>query len=212
MVPEPDPGSLFSYSNAVGSTHRFVVVGATRGGIWGDGTYTSDSVLAVAAVHAGLLEPGQGGIVTVEIVGGLPGYEGTERYGVTSLAYGAWDTSYRFTGVELVDGGVTLPDPGDLSGFRGQDGTVLKFEVTGAVDGSLWGDGIYTDDSQLAVAAVHAGVLKPGETGIVTVEILPGQESYAASDANGVASQSYASWEGSYRIVPPQMGKTKLSN
>ena len=54
-----------------------------------------------------------------------------ERHGVTSLAYGAWDVAYRLTGVELVDGGVTLPDPGDLSGFRGQNGTVLKFEVTG---------------------------------------------------------------------------------
>jgi hypothetical protein len=211
LTPDPDPGSLFNYANAVGSTHRFVVVGATRGGIWGDGTYTSDSVLAVAAVHAGLLEPGQSGIVTVEIVDGLSSYAGSERNGVTSLAYGNWDVAYRLTGVELVDG-ATLPDPGDLSGYRGQNGTILKFEVTGAVEGALWGSGPYTDDSRLAVAAVHAGVLKAGETGVVTVEILPGQESYEASEANGVSGGAYASWQGSFRIVPPEPRKTKLSN
>lgn len=212
-VPAPDPGSLFSYADAIGTTHRFVVVGATRGGIWGDGTYTSDSILAVAAVHAGLLEPGQSGIVTVEIVEGLPRYTGSERNGVTSLAYGAWEIAYTLTDVELAGGDVALPDPGDLSGFRGQNGAMLKFEVTGSVDGSVWGDGVYTDDSLLAAAAVHAGLLQRGETGIVTVEILPGQESYAASEANGIVSSSYASWQGSYRfVVPPTKTKapTKL--
>lgn len=213
-VPEADPGSLFNFSNAIGTTHRFLVVGATRGGIWGDGVYTSDSVLGVAAVHAGLLEPGQGGIVTVEIVRGLQSYEGAERHGITSLAYGAWDVAYKLTGVELVDAGVTLPDPGNLSGFRGQNGLMLSFEVTGSLTGSLWGDGVYTDDSSLAVAAVHAGALGPDQTGIVTVEILPGQESYAASDANGISSSSYGNWQGSFRIVPPLDSKTstKLSN
>lgn len=212
-VPAPDPGSLFSYSDSIGKTLRFAVVGATRGGIWGDGTYTSDSVLAVAAVHAGLLEPGQSGVVSVEIVAGLPAYEGSERHGVTSLAYGAWDVAYRLTGVELVDGGITLPDPGNLSSYRGQNGTVLKFEVTGSTAGSVWGAVIYTDDSTLATAAVHAGVLKPGETGIVTVEILPGRDSYASLDANGVLSGTYGSWEGSYRILPPgSKASGKLSN
>ena len=213
-VPAPDPGSLFSYAGSIGQTLRFAVVGATRGGIWGDGTYTSDSVLAVAAVHAGLLEPGQGGIVSVEIVAGLPAYQGAERHGVTSLPYGAWDVAYRLIGVELVDGGITLPDPGNLSSYRGQNGTVLKFEVTGSTAGSVWGDVIYTDDSTLAAAAVHAGVLKAGETGIVMVEILPGRDSYSSQDANGVLSGTYGRWEGSYRILPPQgnKGGGKLSN
>lgn len=213
-VPAPDPGSLFSYSDSIGETLRFAVVGATRGGIWGDGTYTSDSVLAVAAVHAGLLEPGQSGMVSVEIVAGLPAYTGAERNGVTSLAYGPWDVAYRLTGVELVDGGITLPDPGNLSSHRGQNGAMLKFEVTGSTEGSVWGDVIYTDDSALAAAAVHTGVLKPGETGIVTVEILPGRDSYTSLDANGVLSSSYGSWEGSYRILPPLGSKVsgKLSN
>ena len=210
----PDPGSLFGHPAAVGETLRFMVVGNVHGGVWGDGVYTSDSILAAAAVHAGLLQPGEAGIVSVEIVPGLPSYEGAERNGVTSLDYGAWDVAYRLVGVEPAEGPSVLPDPGNLAAYRGQDGAILHFEVTGASEGSVWGDGIYTDDSALAAAAVHAGVLEAGETGQVDVEILPGQGSYAGAERNGVASGDYGAWSGSYRILPPLGSKvsSKLAN
>ena len=57
------------------------------------------------------------------------------------------------------------------------------FTVTGAIDGSVWGTGTYTDDSALAAAAVHAGVVAPGESANLTVEVLPGQASYKAIPA-----------------------------
>lgn len=213
-APLPDPGSLFNHAGSIGKTLRFVVVGTTRGGVWGDGIYTSDSVLAAAAVHAGLLEPGESGIVSVEVIAGEPSYAGAERHGVTSLAYGAWDMPYRLVGVEPIDGPMTLPDPGNLTQYRGQNGAVFKFEVVGTLAGSVWGDGVYTDDSALAVAAVHAGALRPDQAGVVAVEILPGQSAYAASDANGVVSSAYAEWSGSYRILPELSAKvtSKLSN
>ncbi|WP_240229497.1 LCCL domain-containing protein [Devosia lacusdianchii] len=213
-APSPDPGSLFNHAGSIGKTLRFVVVGNTRGGVWGDGIYTSDSVLAAAAVHAGLLEPGEGGIVSLEVIEGPASYAGAERHGVTSLAYGAWDIAYRLVGVEPIDGATTLPDPGNLTQYRGQNGTIFKFEVVGSLAGSVWGDGVYTDDSALAVAAVHAGALRLNEAGVVAVEILPGQSAYAAADANGVISSAYAEWSGSYRIVPALGAKvsSKLSN
>jgi hypothetical protein len=183
------------------------------GTIWGDGVYTSDSVLAVAAVHAGLLAAGESGVVTVEVIEGPASYEGVERNGVVSRSYASWDVAYRFTGVAEVDSGVVLSDPGDLSGYRGQNGTVLTFEVTGDVSGAVWGSDIYTDDSRLSSAAVHAGVLLPGETGLVRVEILEGQESYEGATRNGVASGTYAAWQGSFRILPLSLKATsKLSN
>ena len=210
--PQPDPGTLFAFSGAIGETLQFAVVGSTTGTVWGDGVYTSDSALSAAAVHAGMLEPGESGIVTVEMVEGLAAYEGAERNGVTSRSYGSWGVAYRFTGVAAIDN-VVLPDPGDLSGYRGQDGTVLTFEVTGDTSGSVWGDGIYTDDSRLAAAAVHAGVLQPGQSGPVRVEILPGQEAYEAADRYGVSSGTYGSWAGSYRVLPlSSKTSSKLSN
>lgn len=211
--PQPDPGTLFNYANSVGQTLQFAVVGSTLGSIWGDGVYTSDSVLAVAAVHAGLLAPGESGVVTVEVIAGPASYDSAERNGVVSRSYNSWDVAYRFTGVAGVDSGVVLADPGDLSGYRGQDGTILTFEVTGDLSGSVWGDEIYTDDSSLSAAAVHAGILQPGETGPVRVEILPGQESYGSAEHNGVTSATYASWHGSFRILPLSLkASSKLSN
>src|SRR6185369_1403563 len=72
-------------------------------------------------------------------------------------------------------GAGAMADPGTLKNFRGQLGKTLLFEVTGAANGSVWGSGVYTDDSTLATAAVHAGVLKVGEKGAVKVTILAGQ-------------------------------------
>ena len=212
--PQPDPGTLFAYSNAVGTTLQFAVVGSTLGSIWGDGVYTSDSLLAVAAVHAGLLAPGERGIVTVEVIEGPAAYEGVERNGVASRSYGPWDVAYRFVGVAEVGSDVVLADPGDLSGYGGQNGTILTFEVTGDPSGDVWGKDVYTDDSRLSAAAVHAGALLPDETGLVRVEILPGQERYEGVARNGVVSGTYAAWPGSFRILPLLSSKSnsKLSN
>jgi hypothetical protein len=211
--PQPDPGTMFAYSNAIGQVLQFSVVGSRTGSVWGDGVYTSDSVLAAAAVHAGLLAPGESGVVSVEMVDGLDAYEGVERNGVTSLSYGRWNVAYRLIGVAAIEGRVALPDPGDLSGFRGQNGIALTFELTGEASGSVWGDGVYTDDSRLAAAAVHSGVLQAGETGLVGVEILPGQAAYEGAERNGVSSGSYGSWPGSYRVAPlSSKASSKLSN
>lgn len=91
-----------------------------------------------------------------------------------------------------------MADPGNLTSYRGQNGAVLSFTVTGSDRGSVWGSGIYTDDSRLAVAVVHAGVLAVGETGTVDVRIEPGQPSYPGSAAYGITSSNYGSWSGSY--------------
>jgi|GEM_PF-5645094 len=50
-----------------------------------------------------------------------------------------------------------LADPGSLGAYAQQVGKTFYFEVVGSTFGSIWGDGIYTSDSALAKAAVHAG-------------------------------------------------------
>ena len=51
--------------------------------------------------------------------------------------------------------------PSNLVGFRNRVGQSLQFSVTGSTSGSVWGSGIYTDDSSVAFAAVHASVVGP---------------------------------------------------
>jgi hypothetical protein len=73
-------------------------------------------------------------------------------------------------------------------------------DVVGTNTGSLWGTDVYTDDSSVALAAVHAGLLKAGERGLVQVTLLAGQNSYRGSTRNGVTSNSYGAWAGSYKV------------
>lgn len=202
----PDPGNLTSYRDRVGQTFNFEVTGSTQGAVWGDGIYTDDSSLAAAAVHAGVLQPGQRGIVRVAVLPGRDQYEGSERNGVSSAPYGAWPGSYRVRALrrprilQAYPSEPPLADPGRLTDYRDRVGQTLFFHTTGSDAGTVWGSGVYTDDSPLAAAAVHAGQLKVGEQGVVRVMILPGQESYEGSTQNGITTQPYGPFPGSYRI------------
>ncbi len=92
-------------------------------------------------------------------------------------------------------------DPGNgLTAYRGQIGRVLLFRLTGANEGSLWGTDTYTDDSMLRKAAVHAGAIAAGESGVVRVTILAGEATYTGSVRNGVSSSGFGSWPGSFRV------------
>ena len=94
-----------------------------------------------------------------------------------------------------------LPDPGNMMAFRGQAGAVFQFAVTGSNAGTIWGSGVYTDDSPVATAAVHAGVLQVGQSGVVTVAVVGGQPSYPGMMSNGIQSADYGSWDGSYQFL-----------
>jgi hypothetical protein len=60
--------------------------------------------------------------------------------------------------------------------------------------GSVWGADVYTDDSSICRAALHAGVIGT-RGGIVLVREAPGQASYPATTRNSVASSSWGGWE-----------------
>jgi hypothetical protein len=101
-------------------------------------------------------------------------------------------------------GGQPLPARGMglmLMGLRNRVGESFEYDVTGsATGGTIWGDGLYTDDSDLSVTTVHAGLLRPGERGRVRITVLPGRQTYDGITRNGVTSQRYGSWETSYRV------------
>lgn len=57
-------------------------------------------------------------------------------------------------------------------------------------------------DSYISVSAVHVGAVQDGESGIVKVTVMPGQESYAGIERNGVTSYDYGDYSLSYHIEP----------
>ncbi len=66
---------------------------------------------------------------------------------------------------------------------------------------TVWGTDVYTDDSSVCTAAVHAGAITVDGGGEVTIEIAPGEDSYESSEQNGIESSSYGPWGGSFIVV-----------
>ncbi len=200
-----DPGNLVSYRSHTDQRFYFRVTGTSQGTIWGTDIYTDDSRLAKAAVHAGIIDVGQTAVIEVAIRGGQTSYTGSTRHGITSSSYGRWSGSYevirRVPSLSDAEVDVIEDDPGRLTSLRSRTGETFFFRITGSTSGSVWGTDVYTDDSQLAKAAVHAGVLAIGETGVVAVTILPGQDGYEGSTRNGVTTFSYGRYGGSFRVA-----------
>ena len=86
--------------------------------------------------------------------------------------------------------------PGNLSAYQQQFGKELTFSVTGftpmaGANPNLWGTDIYTLDSNLAAAVVHAGLAKPGETVVVRVRVIQSPPQFVSTFRNNVNSTAY---------------------
>ncbi len=87
----------------------------------------------------------------------------------------------------------------DARGQRGRDGSRFALDCEpGGTIGSLWGTDVYTDDSSICTAAVHAGLITLASGGTVEYEIQSGLSRYCGSTRNGVTSQRYGAWSGSF--------------
>lgn len=104
-----------------------------------------------------------------------------------------------------------LPDPGALSVQATDIGKTFLFEVTGATTGSVWGTEVYTSDTHLGTAAVHQGLLKPGERDVLKVKVIAGQNEYLGTTKNGVTSQGYGAWSVSFVIGRPASARVEPS-
>jgi hypothetical protein len=177
------------------------------GSVYGSGPYTDDSSVCSAAVHAGKITQAEGAQVVISIQPGQPSYEGTSANGVDSGDWGKYDGSYSIVSNAPFKG-TSSPQTGGFGwkataarqhGLNGQ-----KFNYSCPPGGELltvYGTGTYTDDSSVCTAAVHAGKITKAEGGSVVIEIKPGQKEYDASTANGVTSNAYGDWGGSFSIV-----------
>jgi hypothetical protein len=70
--------------------------------------------------------------------------------------------------------------------------------------GSVWGTDIYTGDSAVCPAAVHAGIFSAETGGEVVASYAPGQDSYESTTRNGITTNAYGSWGNSFTLsLPP---------
>jgi hypothetical protein len=125
----------------VGKIYRMTITGTTGGGIWGTDIYTSDSYIAGAAVHAGVIADGQTKEVYIKVVQGLSEYVGSTRNGVSTSGYGGWGLSYQFVSAPtsykatISPGGVewSYTNP-NASWLNGNSRLLIDMRQVGSVD------------------------------------------------------------------------------
>jgi hypothetical protein len=97
--------------------------------------------------------------------------------------------------------------PGNLSAYQQQWGKELTFSVTGftptpGANPNIWGTDVYTLDSNLSAAVVHAGLAKPGESVVVRVRVMQPPPQFVSSFRNNVNSTAYNAYPaGAYEFV-----------
>ena len=102
------------------------------------------------------------------------------------------------TGIPLAAG------TSDMQQFNeGDIGKIYRITITGTTGGAIWGTDIYTSDTYIPCAAVHAGFITNGQTKEVYIKVVQGLSEYIGSTRNGVSTSGYGGWGLSYQFVSP---------
>jgi len=211
QLPNAQPGLVFEVA---------CPPGCTSGGLWGTDVYTADSGICHAGIHAGAISPG-GGVVSVRVEPGRPAYRGSVRNNIASSDYGSYNLSYVFVNANAAAGaaapaggmgGPVAPVGGapvieagcSFSATQiqgGAPGITQQVSCPAGCEngGGLWGTDVYTADSGICRAAIHAGLISPAG-GVVTVILEPGRPAYRGSTRNGVTSSDYGNYGASFRL------------
>jgi hypothetical protein len=197
-------------------------------GIRGTDLYTGDSSICNAAVHAGAIHITAGGMVTIEIKSTTSLFKGSSRNGLNS---GDWDepsTSYLFVAPQsespLVGGTPIIPTPTPQGvvpipwGASPQSLIIdtqvgmrfayvcAKPSATDLYAPPIRGTDLYTGDSSICNAAVHAGAIPIAGGGAVTIEIQPSSRVFKGTSRNGLNSGDWDEPSTAFVFIAPQSG------
>jgi hypothetical protein len=177
--------------------------GSSGGSVWGTTIYTTDSSVCAAARHAGAISD-SGGPVTALGAQGCGSYQGTTKNGVETRSWGRYESSFYFQGF---GNGSCAGQIGTTTDSRSCPST---FQAGGAAEvrctcvpaqfsGSLWGTDIYTTDSSICNAALHAGAVSRSG-GEVTAIAAAGCPKYKGTARNGVTSGGWNEYGSSFYL------------
>jgi len=181
-----------------------------NGQLWGTDLYTDDSKVCIAAIHAGAIT-NAGGVVLVTWVGGQPTYVGSTRNGIITNDYGERDRSFYVQSVNATgqptSPPVKPPPAGTIKVSCKMPGNVWtkKDDVRvqcppGCGEGPVWGTDVYSSDSTLCVAAVHAGMATVAAGGEFTLSPYGAVEKLAGSEKNGIVSDDYGAYDTTFKL------------
>ncbi|MGW8359007.1 LCCL domain-containing protein, partial [Streptomyces wedmorensis] len=175
------------------------------GTVYGTDIYTDDSSICTAAAHAGAITIADGGKVTIILRGGQAVYAGSTQNGVTSSDWnGPWGWSFEIeNGKPRSQSNIpVIPWSQVANDYSGHAGKRFTFKCPPKGEAaSVWGTGVYTDDSSICTAGVHAGKITLEEGGIVTIMITEGASAFHGSSRNGIDSSDWSEWPRGFRVV-----------
>lgn len=90
--------------------------------------------------------------------------------------------------------------PRTMQGLCDHVDETYYFRVQGEDNGPVWGTDVYTGDSALGTAALHAGAVEDGEAAVVRVTVVAPLRTYAGSSRNGVTSRTFGPYGTAYRV------------
>ena len=86
-------------------------------------------------------------------------------------------------------------------GFKEDVGQIYKFQCPeNGSPSAVWGSDIYTADSSICTAGVHAGIITLDHGGTVTIEFRPGRSIYGSTLRNGITSNTYGEYPHSFVV------------
>ena len=86
---------------------------------------------------------------------------------------------------------------------RDEISKIFSYKIIGSDEGTVWGgkNKIYTDDSNIAKAAVFEGLIKLGEKAIVNIKMIEKKNCYYGDCINNIRTEDWGCWDGSYIFV-----------
>lgn len=104
LLAHDPPRTMVDHCAEIGRSYYFRVVGEMDGPIWGTDVYTGDSSVSTAAVHAGLVKPGDAAVLRIVVVEPPEQFNGSLRHGVSSHDFGRYGTAFRFEPLSAAPG------------------------------------------------------------------------------------------------------------
>jgi hypothetical protein len=184
--------------------------------IWGTDTYSGNSAICTAGMHAGLISKTTGGILAVRLETGRPAFRGSVRNGIRSHDandYNKSFTVYRTAGSPMatprpvaqvrapqtIEAGCTFV----ADAIRGEVGTVHVVSCpSGCSDAYVWGTDTYSGNSGICAAAIHSGLISPAG-GTVAVIKDSRRPAFRGSVRNGIRSHDANDYGSSFRLQRP---------
>ena len=190
-----------------GRSVTFVCPPGQPSNAWGTKVYTDDSSVCTAALHGGAIDR-RGGAITVTIQPGLSKYAGSASNGVETNDYGAHEGSFTVSKA-TADGQVDW-----TTTAKGLATSSIK-ELTvicppGGSAAPVWGTEIYTDDSSICAAAVHAGIITFANGGKVTLKPGGARRTFRGSVQRGVTSAEFGAYESSFELAGAKPESSKV--